>query len=197
MNYLAHVFLSFNEDEIMIGNFIADFLKNKDVERLPIAIQKGVDLHRKIDSYTDSHDIFRSSTKLFHKRHGKYASVLTDMFYDLLLINNWGNYSEETLEDFTNRQYPVMLSHKSHLPEKLNTKIEKMVNDQFLMRYSTPKGLLWSLEWMDKRTKFPSRFAESIQDFKEHEHALTEHFNMFFPELISYAKSEFDTYPSK
>ncbi len=197
MNYLAHIYLSFDDDQIMIGNFIADFLKNKEVEALPLSIRNGVELHRKIDSFTDTHPIFRSSTKLFHERHGKYASVLTDIYYDLLLINNWTLYSQESLKNFTERQYPILLKYKKHLPKKLKIRIDKMIEDKFLLRYSTPKGLMWSLEWMDKRTKFPSRFVESIKDFQKNEVILNQHFNEYFPLLIEYAKKAYADYPSK
>lgn len=61
MNFLAHIYLSGDNDLIKIGNFMADGIRGKQFEHFPEDVQKGIVLHRFIDTYTDSHDIFRQS----------------------------------------------------------------------------------------------------------------------------------------
>ena len=85
MNYLAHVYLSGSDQNIMIGNFIADSIKGSKYLEYPIAIQKGILLHRKIDSFTDHHPSFRNSTKKLHQRYGHYSGIIVDIFYDHFL----------------------------------------------------------------------------------------------------------------
>ena len=68
MNFLAHIYLSGENEGIIIGNFIADGIKGKKYEIYPHAIQKGILLHRAIDSYTDGHPTVRQSTKRLHKK---------------------------------------------------------------------------------------------------------------------------------
>jgi len=87
MNFLAHLFLSFDNEDIMIGNFIADMIRNKDVSTFSEGVQKGIALHRKIDSYTDVHPIVKQGTKLMQPYHSKYSPVVIDVFYDYLLSN--------------------------------------------------------------------------------------------------------------
>ena len=43
MNYLAHIYLSNDNKEITIGNFIADGIKGKKYTEFPKEIQKGID----------------------------------------------------------------------------------------------------------------------------------------------------------
>ena len=42
MNYLAHIYLSNDNKEITIGNFIADGIKGKKYTEFPKEIQKGI-----------------------------------------------------------------------------------------------------------------------------------------------------------
>ncbi len=186
MNYLAHVYLSCGEEDLLIGNFLADFLTNADVKNLTTSVKKGVTLHRMIDSYSDAHTIFRKSTSHLRKRHGKYAGVLTDILYDYYLVHNWDRYSGESLSDFTKGVYDILLKNKSSLPDKVSVKVDRMVSDNFLMLYTTIDGLKYSLERMDKRTKFPSRFHEAVLDIEEVGDTLEKEFNLFFPEIIAY-----------
>ena len=80
MNFLAHIYLSGDNDLIKIGNFMADGIRGKEYENYPDAIQKGILLHRAIDTYTDSHDVFRQSTKRLHEKYHHYAAACFSFF---------------------------------------------------------------------------------------------------------------------
>ena len=82
MNFLAHIYLSGDDDELKIGNFIADSVKGKKFSQFPDQVQKGITLHRKIDSYTDSHPIVRESVLRLFPKYGHYSSVIVDILYD-------------------------------------------------------------------------------------------------------------------
>ena len=100
MNFLAHIYLSGDNDLIKIGNFMADGIRGKQYENYPLEIQKGIILHRAIDTFTDAHPIFRQSTKRLHNNYHHYAGVIVDILYDHFLAKNWNKYSDEKLEDF-------------------------------------------------------------------------------------------------
>ncbi len=63
MNFLAHIYLSGDNDLMKIGNFMADGIHGKNLENFPLDIQKGIILHRFIDTFTDAHPIFSHSLK--------------------------------------------------------------------------------------------------------------------------------------
>jgi len=189
MNYLAHAYLSCNNESLLIGNMITDMCRKKELNLLNKDIQEGVTLHRSIDHFTDSHPQWKKSTSKFFKRHGKYASVLTDLFYDYYLIKNWDTYSSEHLGPFTTKVYEQLLKNLDNMPSRITPKIQKMVDDDYLTKYSKREGLQRSLEWMDKRTKFPSVFKDALLDLDEYDQELNEEFNLFFPELINHVNA--------
>jgi acyl carrier protein phosphodiesterase len=92
MNFLAHAYLSFDQDEILIGNFIADFIRGKEIENYPKKIQVGIHLHRAIDAFTDSHPLVKEVQTHLRPRFGHYARVISDVFFDYFLAKNWGKY---------------------------------------------------------------------------------------------------------
>ena len=76
MNFLAHIFLSGKDENLTIGNFIADSVKGKKYLKYPAGIQKGIILHRAIDSYTDTHPVVRKSTSRLFKTYSHYLSLI-------------------------------------------------------------------------------------------------------------------------
>ena len=92
MNFLAHLFLSGEPGELMVGNFIADSVKGNAMNDFSEGIQKGIILHRAIDTFTDSHNEMQKSKERLRPRYKKYAPVITDIFYDHFLAVNWQDY---------------------------------------------------------------------------------------------------------
>src|SRR5690554_6869802 len=119
MNFLAHIYLSGNDEEVILGNFIADGIKGKTYENYPKGIQTGILLHRGIDTFTDAHPIVRQSTKRLHKNFGHFSGVIVDVFYDHFLAKNWKTYSNEPLEEYVQRFYGLLQRHYDSLPKRI------------------------------------------------------------------------------
>jgi acyl carrier protein phosphodiesterase len=185
MNYLAHLFLSCQDEDLLIGNFIADSIKNKEVALYTPSIQQGVLLHRQIDVYTDNHPIVRQATRRLYPSHRKYAPVVIDVFFDNLLSNNWDLYTEEPLADFAKRMYATLERRATDLPEKLQQYVPRMIADNWLMRYGTEDGLQYTFDRMDTRTRFKSNFHSAVKDLKKDYELYNKEFNLFFPDVIN------------
>lgn len=183
MNYLAHLFLSCHDDDLVIGNFIADTIRNKEVAKLPLAIRQGVMLHRKIDSFTDSHPIVRQGTARLHPHHHKYSPVVIDVFFDNLLAHNWGKYSVESLPDFAKRMYQLLTERQLDLPLKMQKYVPNMIANDWLQKYGTMDGLQYTFERLDKRTKFPSNFKNAVSHLQADFDDFNDEFNLFFPDV--------------
>ena len=123
MNFLAHIYLSGNNKLVTIGNFIADGIKGKDYKNYPKEVQIGILLHRQIDSYTDSHETVRKSTKRLHEKYGHYSGVIVDILYDHFLAKNWTKYSDIPLSDYVEDFYVSLEEHFHLLP----LRIKKMI----------------------------------------------------------------------
>jgi acyl carrier protein phosphodiesterase len=186
MNFLAHIYLSGNNDLIKIGNFMADGIRGKHYEHLPADVQKGIVLHRAIDTFTDMHPIFRQSTKRLHERYHHYAGVIVDVFYDHFLAKNWQHYSTEKLEDFVDRFYQSLHDHYEILTDKTKEMMPYMIERNWLWNYQFKEGIARILFQMDQRTKNNSKMQYSIEELDQYYSEFESEFTVFFEDLKAY-----------
>lgn len=173
---------------MLIGNFMTDFLKKKEEGNYSGRVLDGIKLHRQIDSYTDSHPASLELRAMLRKRHGKYASVVVDLVWDYYLSTNWKLFSGSSLPDFNKGIYEILAKRKEELPIKLREKIDKMMENDFLMAYANKDNMSVSLAWMDKRVNFSSAFKDAVLDIEENHDRIDELFKRFFPDLIAHSE---------
>ena len=167
MNYLAHIFLSGGQPDIMIGNFIADSIKGSKYSAYPTEIQKGILLHRQIDTTTDAHPAFRQSTKRLHKNYGHYSGIIVDIFYDHFLAKNWSEYSDIPLADYIQTFYELLRDNFEILPENIQKMAPIMMEGNWLLIYANLEGIDRVLAGMNRRTKNRSGMDKAGQELKE------------------------------
>ena len=190
MNFLAHIYLSVDDDGITIGNFIADGIKGKRYRKYPQQIQKGILLHRAIDSYTDSHPIVKRSTKRLHENYGHYSGVIVDILYDHFLAKNWKNYHDIPLNEYVDEFYEMLRNNYEVLPTRIQRMMPYMINDNWLLNYATIPGISRILNQMNVRTKGISKMNFAVLELEEFYVEFEEEFTSFFAELIDYSKNK-------
>ena len=193
MNFLAHIYLSNDNDYIKIGNFIADSIRGKHYDHLPADIQKGIILHRAIDTFTDLHPVFRQSTKRLHERYHHYAGVIVDIFYDHFLAKNWSKYSNEDLGDFAENFYQILRDNTPFLNEKILGMMPYLIKQNWLFNYQFMDEIARTLRQMDQRTKNNSQMQFSIEELQEFYTDFENEFTVFFEELRAYANEKLQT----
>ncbi|SNR44845.1 Acyl carrier protein phosphodiesterase [Maribacter sedimenticola] len=191
MNFLAHIYLSFDDDEITLGNFIADSIRGNKYQHLPKRIQKGIKLHRHIDTFTDTHPIPKISSKRLHENYGHYSRVIVDIFYDHFLAKNWKTYSDVPLDVYVDRFYDLLEDNFEVLPDGVKRMMPYMIADNWIYNYSNMDGIAKVLNGMNRRTKNRSKMNFAITDLEEHYHAFEHEFTEFFTELITYSKLKY------
>ena len=185
MNYLAHVYLSRENIDLAIGNFIADNIKGNNYKKFNINWQKGILLHRFIDSYTDSHYIFREHSKIFFNSHRHYSRVLIDIFYDHFLAENWKKYSQISLVNFEYDFCKSLTKNLNKFPNEISNKIRFFINQNWFTKYSSIKGLIYILKKMDNKTQFDSNLVTSIEKFISFAPEMETQFFIFFEDMIN------------
>ena len=183
MNFLAHIYLSGNNDFIKIGNLMADGIRGKEYQIFPLDVQKGIILHRAIDTFTDAHPIFRISKHRLHEKYGHYSGVIIDVFYDHFLAKNWSNYSDEKLSDFVNRFYKSLEDNFEMLTLKTQNMLPYIKKGNWLYNYQFIEEIERVLFQMDRRTKHESNMGFSVQELKKFYNEFEEEFTLFFKEL--------------
>ena len=184
MNYLAHIYLSGENELVTIGNFIADGIKGKRYKMYVKDLQIGILLHRHIDTFTDAHDTFKQSTKRLHEKYGHYSGVIIDIFYDHFLAKNWNKYSDISLDNYITNFYHSLKTHYNILPPRIQKMMPFMVNDNWLLSYATIDGISKVLNGMNKRTKYRSNMNEAVKELEEFYAEFENEFTIFFDELI-------------
>lgn len=195
LNYLAHIFLSGKNHRLQIGNFIGDFVKGSKFNTYPSGIQEGIILHRKIDSYTDSHDVVKETILLLRPAFGRYSGIIADMYFDYFLAVNFRIYSKKPLYLFACRFYFFAFLNYNQLPLKVKRFIFHFISTNRLYKYSSIDGLKRSLEIMANH-KITALDPDKIITFLlEHLDELEGKFHQFFPDLVEYVRTE--TFPLK
>ena len=189
MNYLAHLYLSGKNEDLLIGNFLGDSVRGSKFEQYSEGIQKGIRLHRAIDTFTDAHPVFRI-TKSRLESFDPYAGVIVDMFYDHLLAKNWKKYSDINLFDYTKWAYSVLLPQIDSYPEKAQKMLPSMSKYNWLFNYGMMEGLERSLYGISKRTVDNYRLDPAVKLLQQNRTDFENDFELFFEDLRDFCNSE-------
>jgi acyl carrier protein phosphodiesterase len=189
VNFLAHLYLSGDDQKIQLGNFIGDFVKGRpeqlDYDR---EIVRGIELHRAIDEYTDSHPIVLESKVRLRPKYRHYSSVIVDVYYDHFLAKNWHDYHEELLPDYADKVYGMVEKNLPILPKQVQRMLPYMIRGNWLVNYAQIEGIHRALYGMASRSKYDSKMDEASEDLREHYNEFYKEFAAFFPELSNYCK---------
>jgi acyl carrier protein phosphodiesterase len=190
MNFLAHIYLSGNNDLLKIGNFMADSIRGNHYLDYPDELRKGILLHRYIDTFTDAHPIYRKSKHRLHEKYGHYSGVIMDIVYDHYLAKNWATYSDVPLEEYAATFYKLLQDNYDILTEKTQKMIPYMMARNWLVAYATLEGLETILFQMDYRTKHRANMQEAIVEIQLFNKEFEEEFTLFFEELRNHCEEK-------
>ena len=169
MNFLAHLALSGNVPEVMVGNFIGDFVKGKAYEQYTPLIQEGILMHRAIDSFTDRHPATKNCSQLIKTVYGRYSGVIVDVFFDHFLAANWSTlYPDMSLKAFVSSVHRIMIRHYFQLPGEVKGFLPFLINSRRLENYQYRWGIERALEIMVRHTSLPSQVPYAMQQLENH-----------------------------
>lgn len=190
MNFLAHIYLSGDNNAVTIGNFIADGIRGKDYKKFPKDIQTGILLHRHIDTFTDNHTTVRKSTKRLHKNYSHYSGVIVDILYDHFLAKNWKIYCDTPLDIYIDDFYNTLEDNFSILPNRVQKMMPYMIANNWLLSYASIDGITKVLEGMNRRTKNRSKMNLAVNELEEYYKEFEIEFTLFFKELTVFSQQK-------
>lgn len=164
----------------MAANLSADWMTLEEVALLPERARLGIQLHREIDAFTDTHHAVGRIKGLLRPVQGKYSPVAADLIIDFLLAHHWYRYYEVSYADFCTATYGALLSAATVFPPRIQDRIERMCSYRWLN--GVPDSRNWSkpLIAMDQRAKFTSQFFKAgkqlFSDFQQYDLACNEYF---------------------
>lgn len=183
MNYLAHLSLSFKDEDLMLGNLVADFTRKAKFKDYQPRVQLGIELHHFIDDYTDSHSLVDEAKSIIRSHQGKFSGVVMDIYFDHLLAKEYNAWHEESLFDFACDSYALFNRRKKELPQATLHMLHYMEQGNWLYNYSSHQGLSRSLEGMSRRTRYPNNMHLAADFLQERELAIARLFKAFYADL--------------
>ena len=188
MNYLAHLFLSFGDPKIMVGNFIADSVKGKQFLAFAPEIQHGIILHRHIDTFTDQHPVTAQSRQRIRSRYRKYSGVIVDIYYDHFLAANWKDYSEQSLQLYTKNAYRVLFAHYLVMPPRMKRVLAGMAMGNWLASYAFIDNVGMALSGLAQRTRFESQMQHDTVALVMYYQKYKNDHPSFLPDHVAYSQ---------
>lgn len=155
MNYLAHLFLSYHDEGLLVGNFIGDHVTNKNMENLPASICAGIEMHRAIDHFTDTHPITRQLRSSLFETYRHRSRVIIDLFYDHFLASDFESISGKSLSEFSYDVQKDLHNYKSRMPLSAQRYLLAMEKHNWLNKYASLDGLASILQMMSRRKNMP------------------------------------------
>ena len=192
MNFLGHIYLSGDDDQLIIGNFIADCVKGKKYLDYPEGIQKGILLHRSIDSFTDNNTHIQQIKTVLRPTYKLYSGVVTDLFVDHYLAANWLNFSEKPLKEYSEEVYKIFQLNYEILPAKIQGFLSNLIERNRLLSYSEISGVEEALLIMAYKTSLPGKSAEAIKILRGNYDELKTLSLQFVTEVSSFTKTELE-----
>ncbi|HOT89928.1 MAG TPA: ACP phosphodiesterase [Bacteroidales bacterium] len=188
MNFLAHLYLSGNNEEIIVGNLLGDFMRGKKIESFPSGIAKGIQIHRKIDVFTDTHPIVLQTKNRLRPFFNHYSGVIIDIYYDHFLASNWATYNDISLKDFTTTCYDILKKNRAVFPPRFQQALKYKRFRNLLCSYSKISGIKFAFNRLANRTSYPSNLKYATCELENNYGIYHQEFKEFFPELMEYAK---------
>lgn len=187
MNYLAHSFLSFTDGQI-VGQFLEDFIRNRDRFSFPKEIQDGITLHRAIDTFTDSHPAIHEAKKVFAPLVRLYAGAFVDVSMDHFVARDLSLNSPAEWKAHSLHVYSVLNAHDQWLPENFKKMLVKMEQDDWLYNYREDWGIKFSIQNVLNKAKYLDKDIPVFEAFLKNKDLLQQCYDDFFPDLLAHAK---------
>ena len=181
MNFLAHSYLTFTDEQI-VGQFLQDFIRNKDRFSFPQKIGEGITLHRAIDTFTDAHPEIHEAKKIFSPLVRLYAGAFVDVSFDYFLANSIG---DKALKAHSEKVYRVLRNHEEFLPENFLRMLDSMEKDNWLYNYREEWGIEFSIRNVLNKAKYLNKNLAVFEVFLNHKPQLQYHFDHFYPDLVA------------
>ncbi len=188
MNFLAHAYLSFGYPEITIGNLISDFVKGKKKFDYPDGIQKGITLHREIDTFTDTSEATRKAKEIFRPAYRLYSAAFTDVVYDHFLATDVTQFTEDSLFLFSQQVYETIEKYQEWLPENFARMFPYMKSQNWLFNYRTIQGMKNSFGGLVRRSAYLTESDTAAVLFEQHYDYLQACYQELIAEIKPFAK---------
>ncbi|WP_117234110.1 ACP phosphodiesterase [Vibrio maerlii] len=190
MNFLAHLHIADHSQSHLLGNLLGDFVKGDPSDKYPADIVQGIQLHRFVDRYTDTHNLVTSLKPLFPDRLRRFSPIALDMFWDHCLANEWQSFHTQPLTCFLESCESQLNKDLSRfdseaIPQRYRRVHHFMWAEQWLLSYKDMENIAYALERMSMRSDRMGPLADCADSLVNHYQTLREAFLDLYPQVLA------------
>jgi len=185
MNYLGHLVLSGSNTKILLGNFIGDHVSDKTLQLYDSSIQNGIELHREIDLFTDSHPISQELRGILFDRYRHRSRVILDLFYDHFLAADFRHFQSISLSDYVIKVSDVLQNQLHLMPKSAKHFFMAMQKYGWLEGYASIDVVCLVLNQMSRR-KDMDLMGLSVEILEKHYSYFRAQTHAFLHEAIAH-----------
>ena len=186
MNFLAHTFLARDDDALLVGGLVGDFVRGlAPLLRYPADIRLGIKLHRYIDRTTDQDSEVKQLFRQFNKPFRRYAGIIVDMCFDHELARRWGDYADVPLGEFDAHIRTTLAQHEEFVPAGLARFMNYADHRGLFRNYRNEEEILRSLAGIGKRLRRPNPLDRVDEIWSDIQPQCAEAFTGVFPRIQS------------
>lgn len=171
---------------------ISDFVKGKKKFDYPVAIQKGITLHRAIDTFTDSHEATREAKEVFRPAYRLYSGAFVDVIYDHFLATDADEFTEASLLDFSLQVYALLDKNAEWMPGLFARMFPYMKEHNWLYNYRSRWGTGKSLGGVVRRAAYLSESDTAFALFEQHYQLLQDCYRHFWADVKPFILQKFN-----
>lgn len=193
MNLLAHLHLSPNHSLVRVFNFSGDGFKGTAWrEGADSAQLLGIDLHRFIDHFTDSHPLTTALKKRLRPLAGRYSGVALDLCGDFFLHRHWHHMSalqphtaNTPISPFVDTCLRELQAHRHLLKGRAAHMAPHLIAENWLMSYAQYEGLVGAARGIAHRHSGGKDLYDFfLHHWEEQQEEMERWFLALYPELL-------------
>lgn len=190
MNYLVHLYLSPSDPDELLGSLMGDFVKGRLPPGLPPGFRRGIECHRRVDSFAHAHPVIRRSRQRLDSSFGHYRPILIDIFYDHYLARTWERHADRPLPDFAREIYRLLQTNLDRLPPGLQRVAPRMIAHDWLVSYREEETIGLVLERIGERLRRPNPVHLGLAELKRNYREMEGDFEDFLAAAVAFFRKE-------
>ena len=185
MNFLAHFHIARVTQTSYAGALLGDMVKGAAHCSLSAELCLAIQLHRRIDSFTDTAPQLTSLHQSFAQGERRFVGIILDILFDHLLACRWSSYCEIELPQFAAGVYHQLQTAPQDIWPGFHPLAERMQRYQWLENYANPDALPLIFERLQQRLSKPVNLTKIAAPLIDNKAELIGIFDLFYPNLLN------------
>jgi acyl carrier protein phosphodiesterase len=168
---------------------MGDFVKGPLTGQHPQAVERGIQLHRNIDGFTDQNPCVKQCQLHFAPRFRRYSGIMTDVVFDHFLSIHWHQFHPEPLETFSAEVFSS-LDNSAELTDPARALADGLRRHDVFQRYRQWPMMATALESISQRLRGQNPLAQAAGELSLHYDRLELTFFEFYPQLQQFCQRQ-------